>query len=285
MSSPQITADQILSHRAGRKMAGLTGCQDGSDMPLGSLSGISWRPADPLNPSCFCVDCRSSWDKEGKIDADLVNGGHKMACYVYESLLPKEHSYRDYRPAPILIPPRTETYTSLHAPRHRDLMNEMPDQRLKGDLNELLIELQFRSQDHKTEEKIKAIEHLLTLLNDSEGTGTPEDSPLESWVEVCEVLQKRLNLKHAVISLREITSEADLDKILCAKEAVIQSCFSKAFSYRLDGPITYRSVICVFDKMLEEINGDTNHVFLEQIQVISPTEEGKPHTILLLTGS
>jgi hypothetical protein len=86
-----ITAIQIKEHRAGRKASGLMGCIDGvSDIPLTSLKGMSWKPADPKNPDCFCHDCRTTWDPEGSIDLELINEGHERACYVYASLLPKK---------------------------------------------------------------------------------------------------------------------------------------------------------------------------------------------------
>lgn len=105
---------------------------------------------------------------------------------------------------------------------------------------------------------------------------------INSWIDMCYSLQKKLKLKYAVISLEEITSEADLDRIICEKDAVLQSCCT---SYRLDGPVTYRAVICAFDKILDEINGETNHIFLEKINVVSPKEEGNPYRILISTGS
>lgn len=86
-----ITTTQIKEHRAGRKASGLMGCIDGvSDIPVMSLKGISWRPADPKNPDCFCHDCRTTWDPEGSIDLELINEGNERACYVYSSLLPSK---------------------------------------------------------------------------------------------------------------------------------------------------------------------------------------------------
>jgi len=86
-----VTTEQIKAHRAGRKKAGLIGCiQPGLDLPLTSLRGISWRPEDPMNPQCFCFDCRSLWDPTGTIDLELITKGHTMACYTYESLLKSE---------------------------------------------------------------------------------------------------------------------------------------------------------------------------------------------------
>jgi hypothetical protein len=85
-----INTDQIKAHRAQRKAAGLVGCIDGvSDLPLYSMRGMTWRPADPKNPHCFCHDCRTTWDPEGSIDLELINEGNEQACFTYASLLPK----------------------------------------------------------------------------------------------------------------------------------------------------------------------------------------------------
>ena len=84
-----ITTKQIVAHREGRKKSGLVGCIDGSDTHINSLSnGISWRPADPMNPHCFCHDCRTTWDPEGSIDLELIKEGNERACFVYASILP-----------------------------------------------------------------------------------------------------------------------------------------------------------------------------------------------------
>lgn len=86
-----ITTKQIVAHRDGRKKSGLVGCIDGSDTHINSLSnGISWRPADPMNPHCFCHDCRTTWDPEGSIDLELIKEGNERACFTYASLLPKK---------------------------------------------------------------------------------------------------------------------------------------------------------------------------------------------------
>jgi hypothetical protein len=86
-----ITTEQIIAHRVGRKKSGLIGCIDGvSDIPLTSLKGMSWRPADPMNPDCFCHDCRTTWDSDGSIDLELIKRGNERACYVYASLLPSK---------------------------------------------------------------------------------------------------------------------------------------------------------------------------------------------------
>ena len=94
-----ITTEQIIAHRERRKASALTGCIDGSDRYINSLSnGISWRPADPMNPHCFCHDCRSLWDSEGSIDLELIKKGNEHACFTYASILPtKKDILRDLR--------------------------------------------------------------------------------------------------------------------------------------------------------------------------------------------
>ena len=93
-----ITTEQIIAHREGRKKSGLIGCITGDDTPLFSLNGISWRPADPMNPHCFCHDCRTTWDPEGSIDLELIKAGNERALFVYATILPsKKEIYRDLR--------------------------------------------------------------------------------------------------------------------------------------------------------------------------------------------
>lgn len=93
-----ITAEQIIAHREGRKKSGLMGCINGEDTPLYSLKGISRRPEDPMNPNCFCHDCRTTWDPEGRIDLELIKAGNERALFVYASILPnKKEIYRDLR--------------------------------------------------------------------------------------------------------------------------------------------------------------------------------------------
>ena len=151
MSSPHtITPEQIKFHRSIRKTAGLVGCKDGSDYPSHSLKGISWRPADPMNPNCFCHDCRETWDPEASIDLQLLNDGHKRAVATYASLLPAEQQ-PPYRSSSVeMLPPRSMTHHSepyprpppIYIPLRRDVLNEMPNERLKKDLSELRGNLQ-----------------------------------------------------------------------------------------------------------------------------------------------
>lgn len=184
MSSLNVTPEQIQAHRASRKASGLAGCITGRPMPELDFFGYkdvqSWRPSDPMQPHCFCFDCRELWDNDATIDLQLIKDGHKMALWTYAELLPKEMvPPKEAPPAPSLakpignsvpllprtnggglsalglgIPPlridtsapRHESFeevpTSLPAPRHRDMMNETQEQRLKNDLAELRARIQ-----------------------------------------------------------------------------------------------------------------------------------------------
>jgi hypothetical protein len=97
-----VTSQQILTHRQGRKAAGLMGCITGKPIPPIDFFGFKdvqiWRtdskgclPGDPdfnpRDPGCFCFDCRNTFDKEGVLDAELVNEGHPRACEIYASLI------------------------------------------------------------------------------------------------------------------------------------------------------------------------------------------------------
>ena len=198
MSSFNITPEQIKQHRAGRKAAGLYGCKNGADAPLDSLKGISWRPADPMNPSCFCHDCRDTWDNDASVDIQLIETNNKDARWTYASLLPADAIPPKEAPNPALALPMrsngggvgwgsvprfsdggydstddedslvTKTRAILHdtslridtsaprygsfdevprslpAPRHRDVMNESPAERLKNDLAELRGQIQSK---------------------------------------------------------------------------------------------------------------------------------------------
>ena len=142
----------------------------------------SWGPADPMKPHCFCFDCRDLWDNDASIDLQLLKEGHKMALWTYAELLPEDQRPKKddaatpavVKPLPLLARTMTEhpeayargvprevffpplrvdtsapTYesfeevpTSLPAPRHRDVMNETKEERLKGDLAELRSKIQ-----------------------------------------------------------------------------------------------------------------------------------------------
>lgn len=186
MSSPiNITTEQIRAHRASRKASGLAGCITGRPLPEISFYGYSdvqsWRPSDPMQPHCFCFDCRDLWDSDAAIDLELIQKGHEMARWTYAELLPKDAvpPKKEAAPAPSLakpignsVPllPRTnggglsalglgipplridtsaphhesfeEVPTSLPAPRHRDMMNETKEERFKNDLAELRARIQ-----------------------------------------------------------------------------------------------------------------------------------------------
>lgn len=96
-----ITVEQIKTHRATRKESGVAGCVNGEDaLPAGltNMKGISWRPMNPLNPSCFCHDCRGLWDPTGTIDLELLKKGNTRALFTYSSILPsKKDILRDLR--------------------------------------------------------------------------------------------------------------------------------------------------------------------------------------------
>ena len=94
MSSIILSTQDILNHRSLRRASGVKGCKDGSDAPLTSLHGISWRPLDPMNPSCFCFDCRDEYDSDGTIDLQLYNEGHEGAKFTYDNLSEKEENHQ-----------------------------------------------------------------------------------------------------------------------------------------------------------------------------------------------
>jgi len=172
-----ITPEQIIKHREGRKRSGMVGCISGRPPPPLQFFGYSdvqsWRPADPMAPHCFCFDCRSLWDSDAKIDTELVNSGNERACLVYDSLLPiraapssspvisplnavmpsppmfTEPKHTNTIRPPVDIPrieipvvPDHGFSMSLPAPRHRDIMNESRDTRIKKDLLELIGDFQ-----------------------------------------------------------------------------------------------------------------------------------------------
>lgn len=173
-----ITTQDILNDRAARKAAGDTGCITGKPTPQISLFGFRdvqiWNMdangrmnGDPgfdrMNPMCFCFDCRGAFDKDGIVDAELVNNGHENAMSMYHNLLgtsllssttsvPHFRSHSDRVPdvAPILtVDTSTPSYSSfsqipmsIPAPRVRDIMNETPEERLRNDLLKLRGSLQ-----------------------------------------------------------------------------------------------------------------------------------------------
>jgi hypothetical protein len=228
-STLNVTPEQIKAHRSSRKASGLAGCITGRPLPPLDFYGFkdvqSWRPADPMQPHCFCFDCRDLWDNDASIDLQLLKDGNKMAIWAYEDLVPKE--LVPPKPEPVAVPslmlptpsggiappptspvlpkrsngggiqllPRNggadspslpartmteawwvneenamkevattrtllglpalnvdtsvpayatfaETPLTLPAPRHRDIMNEVPKERLKKDLSDLRGQIQ-----------------------------------------------------------------------------------------------------------------------------------------------
>lgn len=104
----QVSPMEILENRKARKAAGMIGCLGRKNAVEFHLYGYRdvqcWNvdtngrfPGDEgydyTNPRCFCFDCRNSFDKEGKIDAELVNAGNVRACFVYGNLIGKEDLY------------------------------------------------------------------------------------------------------------------------------------------------------------------------------------------------
>ena len=166
----------ILAHRAHKKNSGVTGCKTKRSYPtalLGYKDIWTYYPTDPMNPECFCVDCRGEWDPDGTLDFQILQEGNVDAQRAYVELLPPEM----VPPAPlkqdlalpmettmlglalpmrstmegIQIPPLTiepqnystfeEIPTSLPAPRNRDVMNETVEERMRNDLQDLKLQL------------------------------------------------------------------------------------------------------------------------------------------------
>jgi len=106
-------------------------------------------------------------------------------------------------------------------------------------------------------------------------------NPEETVWEMCERL---LNLEYSVICLDEIKTAEDLDKVVCETDASVV-CSMDCAAFEVKGPMTYRDLIGVFEKYLISIDGETNHVFLEKIEVQPSKEKGGRPLILMLTGS
>ena len=164
--SLSLTTQNIIDHRASRKASGLVGCITGRPEPEFSPFGYSdvqsWRPADAMNPHCFCFDCRELWDSDATIDLELIKQGNKMAIWTYADILPADLRSTVVKPEPARVKPdlalpmrsnggglsmmpdlgyELSPYTddgpvplSLPKPTPRDLLNETDDQRLKMDL-------------------------------------------------------------------------------------------------------------------------------------------------------
>jgi hypothetical protein len=164
-STLSLTTQDILNDRAARKAVGLVGCITGKPVPEMNFFGYSdvqsWRPSDPMNPHCFCFDCRGLWDRDATIDLQLLQNGHKDARYAYRNLIPdfvmplhvntNQPTYDSFDQIPDSLPtPRAAARRSstgtliaspvispLPEPVRRDVMNESPSDRLRRDLQEL----------------------------------------------------------------------------------------------------------------------------------------------------
>ncbi len=170
-----VTAQEIVAHREGRKKAGLQGCITGKPVPPLSFFGYKdvqiWRtdsqgrlPGDegfnPRDPGCFCFDCRGSFDKDGILDAELVNEGHARACHIYASLIN----------IPTSIPPRVNTVLPPN-PSLKDLEQVMKYAMgtLEGSIHsELILTMDRRRRAIHCEDKTEAdnqLEHEHKLLD------------------------------------------------------------------------------------------------------------------------
>jgi hypothetical protein len=163
-----VTPQQILNHRTWSVAAGDPQCYWGD---LTTFSGAHYFPISNRDPPCFCARCRNLYDETGEADAELVNSGHARARKSYASLFlppspPSEVTRTEENggwtdlfpkrsgtewhggvPLHVTIPPLSATHfdaipTSLPAPRHRDIMNETDDERMKNDLALLRMKYQ-----------------------------------------------------------------------------------------------------------------------------------------------
>ena len=124
-STLSLTTQDILNDRATRKAMGLVGCITGQPVSNRIVFGFSdvqsWRPSDPMNPHCFCFDCRGLWDRDATIDLQLVQNGHEYACYAYRNLIPNYVMPRRSAPSVDIPQSNHESFEdvpdSLPAPR------------------------------------------------------------------------------------------------------------------------------------------------------------------------
>lgn len=176
------------------------------------------------DPYCFCFDCRDAFDPEGTLDAELVNEGHKRARIIYASLLqepvaevlpartltehpeaykmdvPRETWFpaaplpqRSMTNVPWALPkleiPEGVPPISLPAPRHRDVMNETRETRIRNDLLEKISD--FRA------ELIEVMDSRRTLY---EGDRIPDsDEPRRLLDRREEDLWKKINAAELLI--------------------------------------------------------------------------------------
>lgn len=101
-----------------------------------------------------------------------------------------------------------------------------------------------------------------------------------------DMFAKELGLKYAVFSIPGITTLEALDKVVCNQDAFVKNPGNWNFGgVEVDAPVTYRKVVYAFDKILEQIDGETNHIFLEGIEVRLSLKEGARAEIRVFTGS
>lgn len=93
------------------------------------------------------------------------------------------------------------------------------------------------------------------------------------------------SLQYAKISLLDVETEEDLDIVVSEQDAIVCSTYSNAYDIEVDAPVTYRKVLFAFDKILQQINGETNHIFLERIEISKPKVAGQRARIWPVTGS
>lgn len=151
MSTLSITPQQIIDFRAARKASGMAGCITGRPTPELDFFGYkdvqSWRPADPMQPHCFCFDCRELWDSDASIDVQLIQNGHKMALWTYEQILPKGSvPPRDEAPRPALpLPMPSGGISRDEVPLLARTMTEHPEARGWGAVPPLRVDTSVRT--------------------------------------------------------------------------------------------------------------------------------------------
>ena len=163
-----VTPQQILNHRTWTLAANQRQCEW---YGITTFVGASYPPITPGDPPCFCATCRNLYDSSGEVDAELVNTGQVNARKAYASLFlppspPSEVTRTEENggwtdlfpkrsgtewhggvPLHVTIPSLSATHfdaipLSLPAPRHRDVMNETDDERIKNDLALLRMKYQ-----------------------------------------------------------------------------------------------------------------------------------------------
>lgn len=143
-----------------------------------------------MDPPCFCHDCRSLWDKDGSIDLALIKKGHKLARYIYASILPsKKDILRDLRS-------KTDDALEDFVKAQMELfskMNELKGAQAEYDKKSDLLSA-MNSQDYtylKAHEKeMDEIEMDLFILHNRIKTLTEDETQLE---EACRKTEAALS--------------------------------------------------------------------------------------------